>query len=187
MVVGGTPEKPSLSRRYAATSLIQASPESTPALKDLDPKGPTWSLGLLGAKASSSMGLKTAKGFLFGPLKRYVPLVPSSVSLGFKPLQNPISIVLMLSWSYWGHSNDPKTSIHDEETRGWPLNDSWSNVTLFGDKHSSLSLSTTGDSFISASLLILLIRFSLLSLAKLGASLSFTILFPLMTPKIGNI
>jgi hypothetical protein len=63
IVVEGTPEKPSLSKRYAATSLMQASPESTPALKDCYPKRPTWSLGLLGAKASSSIGLKTASGF----------------------------------------------------------------------------------------------------------------------------
>lgn len=40
MVVGGTPEKPSLSIKKAATSRIEASPESTPALNVLDPNGP---------------------------------------------------------------------------------------------------------------------------------------------------
>ena len=165
---------------------MQASPESTPALKDLDPKGPTWSLGLLGAKASSSMGLKTALGFLFLLLKRYVPLVPSSVSLGLNPLRNPSSISLMLSWSYWGHCIDPKTSMHEGEEVSWSPNYSWSNLTLFGDKLRSFSSSTAGDSNIAASLFWILLRFKLLSLAKLGASLSFTILFPAMTPKVGN-
>ena len=47
---------------------MHASPERTPALKDRDPNGPTWSLGLFGAKASSSIGLKIANGYLSYPL-----------------------------------------------------------------------------------------------------------------------
>ena len=58
------------SRRNAATSRMQDSPERTPALNVFDPKGPTWSLGLFGANASSSMGLKTAIVYLFEPLNK---------------------------------------------------------------------------------------------------------------------
>ena len=46
------------------------SPERTPALNVFDPKGPTWSLGLLGANASSSIGLNTAIVCLFEPLNK---------------------------------------------------------------------------------------------------------------------
>jgi hypothetical protein len=49
---------------------MQDSPERTPALNVFDPKGPTWSLGLFGANASSSMGLKTAIVYLFEPLNK---------------------------------------------------------------------------------------------------------------------
>ena len=43
----------------ATTSLIAPSPDKTPDLKDLEPNSPTCPQGLFGAKASSSIGLKT--------------------------------------------------------------------------------------------------------------------------------
>jgi len=50
---------------YAATSLIVDSPDLTPGLQVSDPKGAYIPLGLLGAKGSSSIGLKIATAYSF--------------------------------------------------------------------------------------------------------------------------
>ena len=137
---------------------MQASPESTPALKDYDPNGPIWSLGLLGAKASSSIGLKTASGFLFYPLMRYVPLVPSSVSFGLRPLLKPNSIWLMAVCNWSGHFIYPKMSMK------FPEETSWSFVDL-----------SVEQSEFSYSVFCIFWRFNLVSFSTFGASLSITI------------
>ena len=59
-MVGGTPEKCLESKRNAATSQMHDSPESTPGLYPSEPNSPVLPRGLLGAKASSSIGLKMA-------------------------------------------------------------------------------------------------------------------------------
>ena len=98
---------------------MHASPESTPALNVFDPNGPIWSLGLLGAKASSSIGLNTARVYLFLPRNRYVPLVPSSVRMGFKPLTRPFSISRSVPWSSCGHYIDPNISKLNNVDASW--------------------------------------------------------------------
>lgn len=62
--VGGTPEKWLLSIKKAATSQMHDSPESTPGLYPSLPNIPVLPRGLLGANASSSMGLKIAIFYL---------------------------------------------------------------------------------------------------------------------------
>lgn len=49
---------------------MHASPDSIPARNVVFPNAPTYPRGLLGANASSSIGLKTAHGFLSIPLKK---------------------------------------------------------------------------------------------------------------------
>lgn len=129
---------------------MHASPESTPGLNEALPKGPTWSLGLLGAKASSSIGLNAASAFFLAPLRIYVPLVPSSVSLGFSPFEKPASISLMVFYRSIGHCIDPNISMHF-------------------DGACSIVIG-------ALPILVMFCSFNLLSFARSGASLSTTIL-----------
>ena len=59
---------------------MQASPDKMPLLKPSDPNDDVYPLGLLGANASSSIGLKMPFVFLKISLSSYVPAVPFIVS-----------------------------------------------------------------------------------------------------------